>query len=44
MWSENLCNESGVGPDLTNKGREFKLSKENYETALKEFISLDIKM
>ena len=37
-------NESGVGPDLTNKGREFKLSKENYETALKEFISLDIKM
>ena len=37
-------NESGVGPDLTNKGREFKLSKENYETALKEFISLDIKI
>ena len=37
-------NESGVGPDERNKGREFKLSKENYETALKEYISLDIKL
>ena len=37
-------NESGVGPDLTSKGRDFKLSKENYETALKEFISLDVKI
>ena len=37
-------NESGVGPNLTNKGRDFKLSKENYETALKEFISLDVKI
>ena len=37
-------NESGVGPDLSNKGRNFKLSKENYETALKEFISLNVKI
>ena len=37
-------NESGVGPDRTCKGREFKLSKENYETALKNYISLDIKL
>ena len=37
-------NESGIGPDNTNKGREFKLSKENYESALKEYISLDTKI
>ena len=37
-------NESGVGPDLTTKGREFKLSKEKYEAGLKEYITLDSKI
>ena len=37
-------NESGVGPDDTSKGRNYKLSKEKYDTALKEYISLDSKI
>jgi len=37
-------NESGVGPNILSKGRDYKLSKEKYETALKEYISLDIKL
>ena len=37
-------NESGVGPNIISKGRDYKLSKEKYETALKEYISLDIKL
>ena len=37
-------NESGVGPDYINKGRNFKFSKEKYEAGLKEYISLDSKI
>ena len=37
-------NESGVGPDLLRKPRDFKLSKENYEASLKEYVSFDSKL
>ncbi len=39
-----FVNEFGDGPSETNKGREFILSKENYNKALKDFVSFDIKI
>ena len=39
-----FVNEFGDGPSKTNKGREFFLSKENYNKALKDFVSFDIKI